>query len=190
MAGQARILSQAEIRNLFQILRNSRDQTLFALGIYSGLRIGEIIAIKQSQVYTTSGGVKNALKVVRQKTTQTLYSDIPIHPKLRDQLSKYREDVPKGTWLFPSDSAAGHLGRCRAHLILRNVDGLRLDDASTHSMRTCLTNMSRLGVPLRTIQEISGHSALPNFKSTWRSTQRISTKRLIYSDTDFYLNCQ
>jgi integrase len=90
MAGQARILSQADITNLFQILRNNRDQTLFALGIYSGLRIGEIIAIKQSQVYTTSGGVKNVLKVVRQKMTQTLYSDIPIHPKLRDQLLKYK----------------------------------------------------------------------------------------------------
>jgi hypothetical protein len=100
------------------------------------LRIGEIIAIKQSQVYTTSGGVKNALRVIRQKTTQTLYSDIPIHPKLRDQLLKYKEDLSKGTWLFPSDSAASHLGRCRAHLILRNAfDGLRLDDASTHSMR-------------------------------------------------------
>jgi len=65
MTGQARILSQADIKSLFQPLRNSRDQTLFAQKIYSGLRIGEIIAIKQSQVCTAFGGVKNALKVIR-----------------------------------------------------------------------------------------------------------------------------
>ena len=40
-------------------------------------------------------------------------------------------------------------------------DALRLQDASTHSMRrTFLTIMSRAGVPLRTIQEISGHASL------------------------------
>jgi integrase/recombinase XerD len=50
----------------------------------------------------------------------------------------------------------------RAHYILRSAfDSLRLEDASTHPMRrTCLTNMSRAGIPLRTIQEISGHSSL------------------------------
>lgn len=36
-----------------------------------------------------------------------------------------------------------------------------IEDASTHSMRrTCLTNMSRACIPLRTIQEISVHSNL------------------------------
>jgi hypothetical protein len=38
-----------------------------ALGIYSGMRIDEIIAIKQSQIYTVSGGVKNAFEVVDEK---------------------------------------------------------------------------------------------------------------------------
>jgi integrase/recombinase XerD len=163
MPGQARILTQNEIRDLFRLLRNTRDQALFALGIYSGLRVGEIIALKYNQLYAPSGGVRNALKVTRLKKTTTVYSDIPIHPKLRDRLLKYQTDYPKGTWLFPSDdSASGHLERVRAHNILRSAfDSLHLEDASTHSMRrTCLTNMSRAGIPLRTIQEISGHSSL------------------------------
>lgn len=163
MPGQARILTQQEIRDLFRILRNTRDQALFALGVYSGLRVGEIISLKYKQLYAPSGGVRNALKVTRLKKNTTVYSDIPIHPKLRDRLLKYQADCPKGTWLFPSDdSASGHIERVRAHYILRNAfDSLRLEDASTHSMRrTCLTNMSRAGIPLRTIQEISGHSSL------------------------------
>lgn len=67
MAGQARILSKEEIRDLFSILSNRRDQVIFALGIYAGLRIGEIIALKCADVYTKSGGVRNVLKFVRLK---------------------------------------------------------------------------------------------------------------------------
>jgi integrase/recombinase XerD len=167
-ARAVRILSQTEIRDLFKILGNTRDQLLFALGIYSGLRIGEIIAIKQSQVFTKDGGTKNALEVTGHKTKNTVYSDIPIHPKLRERLLRYKNDaleghVAGGAWLFPSDnSSSGHLERVRAHIILRDAfDRLRLEDASTHSMRrTCLTSMSRSGIPLRTIQEISGHASL------------------------------
>ncbi|HEY9773708.1 MAG TPA: tyrosine-type recombinase/integrase [Planktothrix sp.] len=163
MPGQARILKPNEIRDLFRLLKNTRDQTLFALGIYSGLRVSKIIGLKYSQVYTAAGGVRNAFKQTRLKKTTTVYSDIPIHPKLRDRLLKYQVDCPKGKWLFPSEvSDSGHIERVRAHYILRSAfDSPRLEDASTHSMRrTCLTNMSRAGIPLSTIQEISGHSSL------------------------------
>jgi integrase/recombinase XerD len=166
MPGQAKILSQDEIKNVFKVLKNDRDRALFALGIYSGLRIGEIITLERKQLFTKDGGVRNLLKVVRLKRKDTVYSEIPIHPKLRDRLVAYQKSIKeqlRSKWLFPSeDSAAGHLERVRAHYILRAAfDALRLQDASTHSMRrTCLTIMSRAGVPLRTIQEISGHASL------------------------------
>ena len=60
------------------------------------------------------------------------------------------------------ESITGHLSRARAHEILVGAFSiLKLDGASTHSMRrSCPTYMSRVGTPLRTIQEISGHSNL------------------------------
>ncbi len=163
MPGQAKILTEKEISNIFRVMKNDRDKCLFALGIYTGLRIGEIITLKYDQLFTTSGGVRNVLKVVRLKKKNTVYSEIPVHPKLRERLQVYQKILGKQQWLFPSaDSATGHLERVRAHYILRDAfDTLRLEDASTHSMRrTFLTNMSRAGVPLRTIQEISGHTSL------------------------------
>lgn len=163
MPGKAKVLTQKEISDIFKVLRNSRDQALFALGIYSGLRIAEVISLRYAQVFTTSGGVRNLLKVVRAKKKNTVYSEIPIHPKLRERLQVYHKEHGKSEWLFPSnDSSTGHIERVRAHYILRDAfDQLRLQDASTHSMRrTCLTNMSRAGVPLRTIQDISGHASL------------------------------
>jgi integrase/recombinase XerD len=169
MSKRARVLSTQEIKDLFKILKNSRDQALFACGLYSGLRISEIIAIKQKDAFTANGGIKNVLRVPRlKKKKKKVFSDIPIHPKLRERLLKYKQDVPDSVWLFPTEnSASGHLGRTRAHNILTNAfERLNLDGATTHSMRrTCLTNMSRAGIPTRTIQEISGHANLSQLEA-------------------------
>jgi integrase/recombinase XerD len=163
MAGQAKILTFKEIDSVFKLLETPRDKALFGLGIYSGMRIGEIIRLKQEQVFTTDGGVRYQLVVKRLKKKNTVYSEIPVHPKLRQLLKDYRKVVKEGHWLFPSsESVDGHLSRARAHEILSTAfELLKLEGASTHSMRrSCLTYMSRAGIPLRTIQEISGHSNL------------------------------
>jgi integrase/recombinase XerD len=161
--GQARILTAKEIARVQKFLPSARDKVLFALGIYAGLRVGEIVQLRYEQLYTESGGMRSILKIKRSKQKNTVFSDIPTHSKLKETLAKYKHELDGSKWLFPSkESKTGHLTRAQAHNILKNVfEALDLDDASTHSMRrTCLTNMSRAGVPLRTIQEISGHSSL------------------------------
>jgi integrase/recombinase XerD len=168
MPGQAKILSPQEIKAVAKLLDSPRDKMLFYTGLYTGLRISELVSIKQNQIFTTSGGVRNTLKVTRAKKKNTVYSNIPIHPKLREHLLAYKKHVlddmlEPSDWLFPSSRAPHtHIKRVRAHNILTAAfTDLAIDGASTHSMRrTCLTNMSRAGIPLRTIQEISGHSNL------------------------------
>lgn len=168
MAGQARILSTKEIGGMFKVLSKNRDKVLFAIGIYTGLRVGEIVSLRTDQLFSDAGNVRHVLKVKRTKKKNTVFNDIPIHPKLKKILTDYFAEAELGAWLFPSDeSSTGHLTRAQAHNVLTAAfDILGLDDASTHSMRrTCLTNMSRAGVPLRTIQEISGHASLSDLQA-------------------------
>jgi integrase/recombinase XerD len=167
MTGQARILSPKEIKDVFKLLVTPRDKAMFALGIYTGLRVSEIVTLRANQLFTEAGNVRNVLKVKRKKKKNTVYSDIPVHEKLKKFLADYYEHSECDIWLFPSEAAAsGHLTRAQAHNILTKAfDPLGLEDASTHSMRrTCLTLMSRAGVPLRTIQEISGHASLSDLQ--------------------------
>lgn len=167
MAGQARILSTKEIKDIFRLLASTRDRSIFAIGIYTGLRVSEIVTLRANQLFTDAGNVRHVLKVKRKKKKNTVYSDIPVHEKLKKHLADYYEQGKFETWLFPSEaSASGHLTRAAAHNILTKAfEPLGLDDASTHSMRrTCLTLMSRAGVPLRTIQEISGHASLSDLQ--------------------------
>ncbi len=168
MAGQARILTPKEIESVFKLLVSHRDKTLFAIGIYTGLRVSEIISLKQDQLFTASG-IKYVLVVHRLKKKNTVYSEIPIVPKLRQALIEYRKTLIEASpWLFPSDeSRCGHLTRVAAHNILSGVfKELKLEGAKTHSMRrTMLTTLSRAGVPLRTVQDISGHANLSQLQA-------------------------
>ena len=162
MAGQAKILTSDDIKAVLKLLETPRDRAIFSLGIYTGLRISEIISLKQDQVFTT-GGIRYILVACRLKKKRIVYSEIPIVSKLRQALTDYRENLRESEWLFPSDdSECGHLTRVAAHNILRRAfNTLKLEGAKTHSMRrTMLTTLSRAGVPLRTVQDISGHSNL------------------------------
>lgn len=168
MAGQARILTPKEIESVFKLLPSPRDKVLFAIGIYTGLRVSEIISLKQDQVFT-AGGIKYVLVAHRLKKKNTVYSEIPIVPKLRQALIEYRKTLTEPSpWLFPSEeSSCGHLTRVAAHNILSAVfKELKLEGAKTHSMRrTMLTTLSRAGVPLRTVQDISGHANLSQLQA-------------------------
>ena len=78
---------------------------------------------------------------------------LPSHPKLQAYLAAY--DPPSGLsgLLFPGRNGDKPLTRAAADLILRA--------ASTHSFRrTALTSMSNAKVPIRVIQEVSGHKSL------------------------------
>jgi len=167
------VLSSQEIRSVAKLLKKQRDQLLFYTGVYTGLRISELISIKQSKVFTASGGTRNTLKVTRTKKKNTVYSDIPIHPKLRERLLLYKKNFldlmgESSPWLFPSSrDVQDHIKRVRAHNILTEAFGsLAIDVAKTHSMRhTCLSNMPHAGIPIRTIQEISGHANLSQLQA-------------------------
>ncbi len=80
---------------------------------------------------------------------------------LRNLLMDY--NPPSYQWfLFPGRHGKGHLNPDSAARILRSAClKVGIDGASTHSFRrTALTMMSDTGIPLRVIQEVSGHRTL------------------------------
>lgn len=176
MAGQAQILTSKEIQALFRVLATSRNRALFATGIYTALRIGEIVAIEYSQVFTEDG-IRNVLATLRSKKKQKVYSNIPIHSNLKIKLAEYRLELDpfynkilelnqKPKYLFPGRYDE-HLNRKSGQNILRDAfDTLGLTEAKTHSMRrTALTNLHRMGVPIKTIKEISGHEHIDELQA-------------------------
>jgi integrase/recombinase XerD len=160
--GQAKILTQSEIQLLFsQGLQTDRDRALFGICLYCCCRINEACTLSVNDVYTRSGTVRPELLIRKGNTKGKLATrSIPVIEDLRLLLIAYRH--PDSGYLFPGRHGRNHINSDSAARILRDAcQRLVLDGISTHSFRrTGLTQLSNVGIPLRVIQEISGHRDL------------------------------
>ncbi len=159
--GQAKVLTHGEIEKLFEALDSPRDRALFGVMIYCGLRVSEAISLRPSDL-------KVSVLVLPAKATKGKLAtrQIDIHVKLAALLADY--DNGGAEYLFPGRHGRGRLARSSADWLLDQAlayVGLEGLGISTHSFRrTALTNLSNAGVPLRVIQEISGHRSLASLQ--------------------------
>ena len=155
--GQAKILTEKEIEAIFSLL-TSRDRAVFAVCLYCGCRISESLSIRISDI---AGGVITLRKANTKGKRRT--RSLPISPRLEIILNDYIDSIASpGEFLFPGRFGTKPLTTAAADLTLRQAClTLGIKGVSTHSFRrTALTRMHMAGVPLRTIQRISGHSSL------------------------------
>jgi len=160
--GRAKVLTQQEIQLIFsQGLENLRDRVLFAVCLFSACRIREACTLITEDIYTTKGQVR-AQFILRKSNTKGKLATrtIPIIEDLRRILVEYYPLAGK-VYLFPGRSS-GHISHDSAARILRLAcERVGILGVSTHSFRrTALTQMSNAGIPLRVVQEISGHRNL------------------------------
>jgi integrase/recombinase XerD len=87
-------------------------------------------------------------------------ASIPVIEDLRGLLIAYQH--PERGYLFPGRHGRNHINSDSAARILREAfSRVEIEGGSTHSFRrTGLTQLSNAGIPLRVIQEISGHNNL------------------------------
>ncbi len=161
--GRAKILTQAEIQLLFSSgLDNNRDRALFGICLYTACRINEACTLLTVDVYDTRRRVRTDLAIRKGNTKGKLATrSIPVIEDLRLLLTAYRPTADS-TYLFPGRHGRGHINPDSAALILRQAClKVGIEGVSTHSFRrTALTQMSDAGIPLRIIQEVSGHRTL------------------------------
>ncbi|AFY91221.1 tyrosine-type recombinase/integrase [Chroococcidiopsis thermalis] len=153
--GRAKILTQAELERLFtRGFLTPRDKLLFAIAYYCACRVSEVLAL-------TAEDLAGSVVTLRKCTTKGKIATrtLPSHLKLQAYLAAYN---PPSGLLFPGRNGNKPLTRAAADLILRAAcKRARIRGASTHSFRrTALTSMSNANVPIRVIQEVSGHKSL------------------------------
>ncbi len=161
--GRAKILSAEELQLLFSSgLLKARDRALFGICLFTACRISEACSLRRADVFDAQRRVRSELIVRKGNTKGKLATrTIPVGEDLRLLLQEY--NPPSYQWfLFPGRYGKGHINPDSAARILRQACALvGIEGASTHSFRrTALTAMSDTGIPLRVIQEVSGHRTL------------------------------
>lgn len=155
--GQGKILSPDELRLLFsEGFVSPRDRALFGICLFTGCRVSEALALQTTDI---RGGTLTFRKSTTKGKLKTRVVDI--QPGLSALLAEYQPSKP-GALFSGVRGLTEHLTRFAADKILREASRrVGLEGVSTHSFRrTALTMMSSAGIPLRVIQEISGHNDL------------------------------
>jgi integrase/recombinase XerD len=165
--GKGKILSQEEIQLLFsQGLTNVRDRCLFAIMMFSAIRVSEACTLLTEDVYDAAGRVRSDLTIRKKNTKRKLATrTIPIIQELRTILAAYEKEAGF-VYLFPG-RRGGHITSDSVMRILRKACiRVGIEGASTHSFRrTALTQMSDNNIPLRVIAEVSGHRNLSQLQA-------------------------
>lgn len=144
--------------------RSKRDELLFCFGIYTGLRISDILTIKVKDVYD-----KDHFHIVEQKTKKakqrsrkyTVRKRVPIVKKLQRLINDYCVDMHSNDFLFKSRQGKNKpITRVRAYDILREAaNHCELKEIGTHTLRkTCGYLIYQETKDIALIQEILAHS--------------------------------
>jgi integrase/recombinase XerD len=157
--GQAKILTGTEIDRLFsEGLESDRDRALFGTCLYTACRISEACSLLSEDVF--ENGQPREFITIRRSATKGKGAtrQMRMHPKLKALLENHS---PGREYVFPGRWRGSISPISASQIFSRACDRTGLIGVSTHSFRrTALTVMSNAGVPLRVIQEISGHKSL------------------------------
>ena len=166
-----RELTIDELRKICQAATGEL-RTLLALGIYSGLRLGDCATLRWGEVDLPRGMIRRIPNKTARRNPKPVI--VPIHPILREMLSetplKKRGEyvLPKMAALYAhsvcavTDRVQGHFKACgiTLHKPGTGTDGKRaVIEVGFHSLRHSFVSMCReANAPLAVVESIVGHS--------------------------------
>lgn len=132
-----------------------RNEMLFTFGIYTGLRVSDIIKLKVKDIKQSD------LSIREQKTGKATHAHI--NRALRSRLDTYLVlmDLTQDDWLFPSTRGNNHVTRFQVYRMIHDA-GLVLgrNDLGSHTMRKTFGRMwVEQGKSLPTLQQIFNHTS-------------------------------
>lgn len=170
---RARVLEDDHIERVFEHIRTTSnspasDELKFAFSVFAGLRACEIAGMTLEAVVDADGRIGRHIIVSRQSAKGGRERIIPMHPRIRDALVRFREAHPAIRNLSFS-ARRGHVRHQNASAIkswfLLLYQQVGLQGCSSHSgRRTFITRLARLanlhGNSLHDVQLLAGHARL------------------------------
>lgn len=159
-----------DIEKIKQYLKgkdNKRDYTIFVLGINIGLRAGDLLKLKWSDVIE-DGKIKKTIYVIEEKTRNTKKvtraREIDLNKPAREALQMYYDSLDSvgiADYIFTSRKGDKHLQVRSLHRIINNlVKELNIKgNYGTHSLRKTFGYHRYMNnIKLETLQKMFNHS--------------------------------
>lgn len=130
-----------------------RNKVMFLFGIYVGIRISDILALRVRDVRDKSYVAIREIKTGKERR-------FPINEELRPTLNRYIKGKADYEWLFPSRQGDKAISRYQAYNILAKAgDKFGLEHIGTHTLRkTFGYHYYQQTHDIVTLQKIFNHS--------------------------------
>ena len=165
---QAKTLTAHELRRVLDYVATrqhaARNRAMLLATHYAGMRVGEVAALKFSDVVDNAGALKNEIRLTAEQTKGSEARVVYVGEKLQKELARYlaaykprnlddklfytQKRMKTG---FNANTLCQHF-----HHLYRKAG---LDGASSHSgRRTFITNLASKGVSVRVLMSLAGHA--------------------------------
>jgi integrase/recombinase XerD len=164
---QAKTLSEAEIKIALAVAATgryaARDRALIMMSFLSGMRVGELAALRIDDVVAADKTIKNEIRLTSDQTKGSKGRTVMIGDRLRKELSVYVASLNGKTGDRPFFQSQRNRSGFTANTLCQHFHIMYkragLDGASSHSgRRTFITTLANKGVGVRVLMALAGHS--------------------------------
>lgn len=165
---QAKTLTQAEIDQVLRTLAGTRyyarNRLLVLTSFWSGMRVGEIAALKVSDVQNMDGTIKNEIRLTAEQTKGRYGRTVFINEKLQKEIAEYLKlykvksvDKP----LFYTEKSEGFSANTLTQWFYWTYKKAGITGASSHSgRRTFITALASKGIGVKVLASLAGHRSI------------------------------
>lgn len=169
---QAQVLNDKDIKRVLAAIAkrsySSRDRAMFMLSLLAGMRVGEIAALKVSDVYEADGSVKAQIRLAKSQTKGGEARTVLLNVQMQEELHAYGRTLSRkaNQPLFVSKWSKAMSANSLVQVFGRFYKLAGLSNASSHSgRRSFLTGLAHKGVNVRVLAALAGHK---NISTTQR----------------------
>ena len=151
------VLSPQEVLQFLEATTPGRDRVLFQTDYACGLRVSELVRLQVTDI----DSARRVVHIHQGKGAKDRL--VPLSARLLEELRSYWRCYRPRPWLFPGETAAGHLSAARVQkLCLETAARAELSKHITpHTLRhSYATHLLEAGVNLLTLQQLLGHRDL------------------------------
>ena len=169
---QAQVLNERDVKRVLSAIAKRsyamRDKAMFMLSYLAGMRVGEIAALRVSDVYEADGRVKEQIRLSSAQTKGGEARTVLLNAPAQEEMRLYARTLQlKGEQpLFVSNCGKQMCANSLVQVFGRFYKLAGLRNASSHSgRRSFITGLAHKGVNVRVLAALAGHS---NISTTQR----------------------
>jgi integrase/recombinase XerD len=184
---QAKVLSEVEFKRVLAVVAqhgrlSARNRLSVLLSHWSGMRAGEIAAIKIKDVLNDDGSVRDRINLSAQQTKGKRGRTVFLSSKLQREVYRHLE---QRQWTDSREalicsSKGGHFSGTTMVMLFRRIyDAAGLEDARSHSgRRTFITNLANKGVSVLILRVLAGHRSVATTQLYYSENEKMMTEAI------------